>query len=481
MGLEALLVVLVLTLLGIVALLSRRPSQTELRLVREGADELRKRAAVAEQARDVNAARLGEVERELADRSARLEDKRAAATLLATQLEAATRELRAQESELATLRESLAQTQRQSDEKLELLQGAKEQLSTEFKLVASAILEKQSEAFTLSNKVQLDGLLNPLREKLGEFQLGLTNAHLESTRERATLAEQIRALTESSSTMSQETLNLTRALKGDSQKRGAWGELVLSKILEGSGLREGTEYTTQVSHTSTDGGRLRPDAVVMLPGDPNGQNQRQIIVDSKLSLVAFEAFTSAVDDAERDEHLARHVDAMRVHIKALSSKEYQRLIDGGLDYVIMFVPIEGALAAALQAEPTLTTFALEHQVMIATPTTLMLALRTVHNVWQVERRTRNAEEIAERAGKVYDKLVGFLGDLSKVGSRLGQARAAFDDAMQKLSTGQGNVLGQVEQLKEMGARTTKSIPVELLAPSELAEGARRNEVEPSGT
>ena len=232
--------------------------------------------------------------------------------------------------------------------------------------------------------------------------------------------------------------------------------MILGSILERSGLREGEEYVVQQSHATDDGQRVRPDVVINLPG---GQ---KIVVDSKVSLVAFDSYVNAETDAERKLSLADHLASMRSHIRTLAGKEYHSVAGGQLDYVIMFVPIEGSLAVALQAEPGLTGFAVENSVAIATPTTLMIALRTVANVWQVERRNRNAEAIAARAGHLYDKFVGFVEDMATLGQRLIQARTSYDNALGKLSAGRGNLVHQVEQLKVMGAKTSKSLPANLL-------------------
>jgi DNA recombination protein RmuC len=405
----------------------------------------------------------GDLESTIAEKSALLTGKTETATKLDEQLkhttlalEAAKKEIADLGARLATLQETLDQERKQAGEKLALLTEAKEQMTGQFKLLADDVMKLHGENFSKQNKEQIDAVLTPLREKLGEFQLGLQTAHTESAKERATLGEQIRQLSESSAKMSTETHNLTRALKGEAQTQGAWGEMILGSILERSGLREGEEYVVQQSHATDEGQRLRPDVVVNLPG---GQ---RIVIDSKVSLVAFEAHVNAETDAERAATLSRHVTSMRSHIRELTRKEYHSAAGSQLDYVMMFIPIEGALAVALQAEPNLTAFAVENNVAIATPTTLMIALRTVANVWQVERRNRNAEAIAARAGQLYDKLVGFVEDMAVLGNRLIQARTSYDDAMGKLSSGRGNLVRQVEQLKVLGAKTVKSLPAALL-------------------
>jgi DNA recombination protein RmuC len=365
-------------------------------------------------------------------------------------------------AETSRLREALDQERRQSAEKLDLLKDAKDRLSQEFRLLAHGVMKEQSETFSKQNREQIGNILTPLKESLTAFQQGMSVAHTESTKERATLAEQIRRLTEESSKMTLETGNLTRALKGKSQTQGAWGEMVLKTILERSGLREGEEFSTQQSHSSEEGNRFRPDVIVNLPG---GQ---KIIIDSKVSLSAFHDYVNAEDEAERAAHLARHAQSLRGHIKDLSRKEYHQLDGASVDYVILFVPIEGALGAALLTDPALTTNAIDSNVTIATPTTLMIALRTVANVWQVERRNRNAEAIADRAGKLYEKFAGFLSDMGQLGDRLTNAQKSYSNAMNKLQSGPGNVIRQVEQLKELGARTSKSLALASVDDTDLA-------------
>ena len=437
--------------------------------------ELRKRLQEAEQSGAQLSSRVevlvqerGDLEGKIAEKSAQLNAEIEAAAKLGERLERSTSALEVAQREvldlrtrLAAVQETLEQERKQADERLALLADAKDRMTQEFKLLASDVMQSHGETFSKQNKEQIETILTPLREKLGEFQQGIQLAHTESTKERATLAEQIRQLTESSAKMTTETANLTRALKGEAQTQGAWGEMILASILQRSGLREGEEYLIQQSHATEEGSKVRPDVVVNLPG---GQ---RIVIDSKLSLTAFDSHVNAMTVEERAEALVRHLASMRGHIKTLASKEYHAVVEGQIDYVIMFVPIEGALAAALQGDPNLTAFAVENSVAIATPTTLMIALRTVANVWQVERRNRNAEQIAVRAGRLYDKLVGFVEDMNALGNRLHQARVTYDEAMGKLSSGTGNVLRQVEQLKVLGARTNKSLPTSLLDDGEV--------------
>jgi DNA recombination protein RmuC len=368
--------------------------------------------------------------------------------------------LDAARSETARLEEALAQERRQAEAKLALLTEARARMGDEFKVLAEEIMTRHGDSFSRQNKEQITGILAPLRDKMAEFQQGLQAALTESMKDRTTLAEQIRSLTASSAAMSTETQNLTRALKGEAQVQGAWGEMILSTILEKSGLREGEEYLAQESLTAGDGSRIRPDVIVNLPGG------EKIIIDSKVSLTAFRDFVNAEGGPARAEALRRHLISMRGHVRQLGAKDYQVAAGSRLDYVLMFVPIEGALAAAVQADPELTSLAAEVNVAIATPTTLMIALRTVANVWKVERRNKHAEAIAARAGLLYDKFCGFAGDLMNLGRHLGQTRSAYDEAMNKLSVGKGNLVTQAEHLKALGAKTSKALPEALLAEQE---------------
>ena len=360
------------------------------------------------------------------------------------------------EKRCAGLEAELTQAHRQADEKLTQMMKVKEEMTGQFRVLAEDVMKRHGESFTQQNKEQMEGLLNPLRHKLTDFQQELQKAHTENAKERASLTEQIKSLSETSGRMTTETLNLTRALKGETRTQGAWGEMILDTILERSGLREGYEYVTQDSHTTEDGRRQRLDVLIKYP------DNKHIIVDSKVSLRDFEAYVNAETDAARQSHIKAHARCLRAHVKLLSEKAYQKLTDGGLDYVIMFVPSEGAVAAALGEDPELTGYAAGMNVAIVTPTTLMIALRTIANVWNVENRNRHAEQIADRAGKLYDKFVGFVEDMQKLGGQLDTAHATYGKAMGKLSSGPGNLVRQTETIKKMGAKATKALPPALL-------------------
>ncbi len=347
------------------------------------------------------------------------------------------------------------------EQRLVDLREAKEQMRLEFNEIAGQLMKTHGETFKEQNKDQISNLLTPFKKQIEKFEKQVFESNRDSRDQHVRLSKHIETLTEQSALASQETQNLTRALKGNVQMQGAWGEMVLETILKRSGLREGEEYTSQQSHTSDDGSRLRTDYIVHLP------NGEKIVIDAKVSLKDFEAFVNADDDAMRATRLSGHVSSVKGHIKKLADKEYHSTAGSELDFVIMFMPIEAALGAALQQDGEIGFFAADNKVAIATPTTLTIALKTIASIWRVERQNRNAAEIAQRAGKLYDKFVGFLGDMNIIGDRLRQADVAYNGALKKLSEGRGNLVGQVEQLKGMGAKTNKSIPAEFLDDAQL--------------
>lgn len=349
------------------------------------------------------------------------------------------------EAAKATLETRLIEQARNNEAAEKRNAQALEEMTQRFKAISGEILTQHGETFSRQNREQVDLLLKPLREKITQFHEGLL-------KDRAEMGERIKALAESNLQITTEAHNLTRALKGSAQAQGAWGEMILSTILERSGLREGEQYRMQQSHTAEGGGRLRTDVEILMP------NEDVLIIDSKVSLTAFETYTNASEDHDRQASLKAHIDSIRTHIRTLSDKEYQRHTGSGLDYVVMFVPIEAALGAAVAADRDLIEFGITRGVMLTTPTTLMTILRTVRNLWDVEKRHQNAEEIASRAGKLYDKVEGFLANMDKIETYLDRAKQSYSDARSQLSEGPGNVLRQVEMLRELGAKTNKQLP-----------------------
>lgn len=333
------------------------------------------------------------------------------------------------------------------------LRALPEALGDRFRALAEETLRTQGETFGRVNRERVEALLRPMREQVEGFQGELRAAHANADTERKLLKQEIERLSRSSQAISAEATALARALRGDKQRQGAWGEMLLERILEESGLREGLHYERQASARDEAGRLLRPDIVVRLPGD------RRLVIDSKVSLNAYADATAAETEEQAQRHLAAHVAAVRAHVEALSRKDYAAAVGGSVDYVMMFMPVESALGAAWRQGDDLAAHAIERRIAIVTPTTLLTVLRTVQHVWAVEARNANAERIAERAGHLYDKVKGFVDDMSAIGAALERAQASYDGAMGKLSTGRGNVLGQVEKLKRLGARTGKTIGV----------------------
>ncbi|MFM8501399.1 MAG: DNA recombination protein RmuC, partial [Fluviibacter sp.] len=366
-------------------------------------------------------------------------------------------QLNALNAQVATLTMQLTQERNQSNEKLALLQSAREELTHQFKNLANDILEEKSKRFSEQNQQSLGQLLDPLKTKLQEFQGKVEQVYVQEGKDRSALAEQVRQLMELNKTVSQEANNLTKALKGSNKTQGNWGELVLERVLESSGLRKGEEYDVQESHTLEDGRRLQPDVVVHLPDD------RHLVIDAKATLIAYEDYANAEDDKHRDAALKRHLDAVRSHIKGLSDKNYQDLYGlKSLDFVLMFVPIEPAFMLAVTHDRELYMDAWNKNVLLVSPSTLLFVVRTVANLWRQEAQTRNAQDIAKRGAELYDKLAGFVEDMESLGTRLNQAQKDYDGAINKLSTGRGNVIRQAEMLKKLGVKPSKSLPAPMV-------------------
>ncbi|MEY4496440.1 MAG: hypothetical protein RL744_1504 [Pseudomonadota bacterium] len=344
--------------------------------------------------------------------------------------------------------------------RIESLNEAKEALTSQFKNLANEILEDKSKRFTEQNVANLDALLKPLQTKLSEFKEQVNTSYGNEARERFALKSEIERLANLNLRMSDETRSLTQALKGDSKVQGNWGELVLESILESSGLRKGEEYLVQDSHTQTDGSRLQPDVVVKLP------EGRSLVVDSKVSITAYSRHAEATDPTVSEQELAAHIQSLRQHIQGLSSKNYSSLYGiGSVDFVLMFVPIEPAFLLALKTAPNLYQEALAKNIVLVCPSTLMATLRTVAHLWRQDHQNRNALEIAKQCGTLYDKFVGFVDDLEKLGQRLDQAQTSYHDAFNKLKSGKGNLIRTAERVRELGVKPSKNIPAPLIESS----------------
>ncbi len=337
------------------------------------------------------------------------------------------------------------------------LEELQTRMTTEFENIANRLLSQRGKELQEQQSEKLGTILKPLQERIVEFQTQVRDAYEKEGRERFALKDQIEKLVTQNTRLTQEADNLTKALKGDSQSQGAWGEMILEKLLDSSGLIKGQEYSMQESTTLSDGSRLRPDAVIMLP------DNKHLIIDAKVSLLHYERYASSNDPDERDKFLKQHVDSMRTHAKGLSEKNYTKLYGmDSVDFVLMFVPIEPAFLSALRDRPEIFQEAYDRQVVMVTHSTLMATLRTIHGIWKNERIARNHMKIAERAGALYDKFQGFTEDLGRIGKSVNDAQKSYEAAVGKLSEGPGNLIRQVEKLKELGAKTNKTIHPKLL-------------------
>ncbi|WP_141056204.1 DNA recombination protein RmuC [Tepidiphilus succinatimandens] len=365
----------------------------------------------------------------------------------------------------AALAQELEAERRAAAEKLRLLEDARQQLTEQFKNLANDILEEKSRRFTEQNQNELGALLEPLKLRLTEFQRKVEEAYVTEGKDRTALAEQVRQLMALNQTLSREARQLTEALKGSSKTQGTWGELVLERVLEASGLRRGEEYEVQVAHTDGEGRRLQPDVVIRLP------EGRHLVIDAKVSLNAYEAYVAAENDGERQGALKRHLDSVRTHMKGLSQKRYEQLYGvSSLDFVLLFVPIEPAFMLAVTHDKELFMDAWQRNVLLVSPSTLLFVVRTVAHLWRQEQQNRNAQEIAKRGAELYDKLAGFVTDLQALGQRLEQARSEYDKAMAKLVAGRGNLLHRAESLKALGVKPGKNLPLGLLGEDPEADG-----------
>ena len=349
---------------------------------------------------------------------------------------------------------------RQSADKLSTLQQsaqeAKAVLSDQFKNLANEILEEKSRRFAEQNQQNLDTLLKPLQEKLTDFRKQVDETYQSEARERFALKQEVEKLAGLNLRMTDETRALTNALKGESKTQGDWGELVLETILENSGLRKGEEYLVQDTQTISDGSRLQPDVVIRLP------ESKHLVIDSKVSITAYTRYMQSDDEEVKVSELNSHVQSIKQHIQGLSAKNYQDLYGvGSIDFVLMFIPFEPAFLAAMRHAPEIYQDALKKNIVIVCPSTLLATVRTVAHLWRQEQQNRNAQEIARQCAALYDKFVGFVEDLDKVGQRLEQAQISYTDAVGKLKTGRGNLIRTAENVKKLGVKPNKSLPSKL--------------------
>jgi DNA recombination protein RmuC len=445
------------------------------RAEREAHQLTRSELAMERIARDTSAADLQKVSQQLNDlrESSGIETSRLTAELaserevrnsLSTELmsvkvssDTATADANRLATELAELRSRADAERIAAAEKLALLLEAKETLSDQFKSLANDILEEKSKRFSEQNEATLGHLLNPLKTQLSDFKGKVEEVYVQEGKDRSALAEQVRHLVNLNQALSQDAQNLTRALKGDVKMQGNWGELVLERVLEASGLRKGFEYDVQESQTREDGSRAQADVVIRLP------EERSLVVDSKVSLVAYESYVIAQADDDRSQGVRRHLESIRAHIKGLSSKQYQTLYGlRQLDFVLLFVPIEPAFVLAVTNDNELFMDAWNKNVLLVSPSTLLFVVRTVSHLWRQEAQSCNAQEIAKRGAALYDRLCDFVKDLSSVGDKLRAAQESFDSAQKRLSTNNGNVIRQAQMLRDLGVKPTKSLPQSLV-------------------
>lgn len=426
---------------------------SELAQVRERLSQEQSAHASLQQRLHAEQQRLGELQQLLA-----------AAQERNRQLESVPAQLAGREAELSRLRADysaleagVAQERHNFSQQLKLLQEAREELKREFENLANRIFENKHQQFSSNSKTLLETTLDPIRTQLGEFRRKVEEVYEKENVGRSLLAQQVVELQKQANKLGEDAVNLAQALKGNTKTQGNWGEVVLERLLEQSGLQKGREYETQKSFISEDGRRQMPDVIIRLP------ENKDIIIDSKVSLVDYERYCNSDDESERQQYLTAHLQSLRTHIRQLSIKDYEKL-DGvrALDFVFIFIPIEAAFLLALQKEPGLYREAYDRHIILVSPTTLLATLRTVENIWRYENQNKNAEVIAEKAGALHDQFVLLLNSLDGIGAQLDKARDSYDKARKQLHSGRGNLVRRVEELRKLGAKTKKTIARELV-------------------
>ena len=366
-------------------------------------------------------------------------------------------ELQSLREHKAKLETSLEMEKIQHTKDLAFLNESKDKMGEAFENIANKIFDDKSKKLIDNNKESLSTVLNPLQDKIRQFEKRVEDTYDKESKERFSLAREIKQLQEMNMQISEDAVNLTNALKGDNKAQGSWGEMILETLLENSGLVKGREYEVQVSLQSTEGGKFQPDVVVHLP------ESRDIIIDSKVSLKAWDAYCSTDDVDNKAGFLKQHVQSVRSHVKGLSDKDYQNLRGiSTLDYVFLFMPIDAAYSVAVQNDPSLSQYAFEKNIVFVSPTMLLTTLKLAQNLWRLDQQNQNAVEIAEKAGALYDKFVNFVTDLEDVGAGIDSTKKRYDKAHNKLRSGTGNLIRRVEDLKTLGAKTSKKLEHEAL-------------------
>ncbi|MBO1270203.1 MULTISPECIES: DNA recombination protein RmuC [Shewanella] len=358
------------------------------------------------------------------------------------------------------------------NDKLALLESSESRLKTQFENLANKIFDDKSTKLQSQNAQQMEGFVAPLKQQLEGFRQQISESYSKEQAERFSLKHQLEELKQLNQRMSEDAVNLTRALKGDNKQQGNWGEVILERVLSESGLRAGHEYDIQQDLQNDSGKHFKPDVIVHLP------DEKDVVIDSKMSLLAYERYFNADSDEEKLLAAKEHVNSLRAHIKGLGQKDYQKLHGlKSLDYVLMFIPLEPAFLLALEQEPQLINYALENNIMLVSPTNLLVALRTINNIWRYEYQNQHAQRIARQAGKIYDKLCGFVEDMDKLGRALSSADKCFTGAMGKLTSGRGNLIQQAHQIKQLGAETSKQLDSKLLDKALSSEAESEEKIE----
>ena len=409
----------------------------------------------------VNNAQLGERVQGSERQMQELNQKLAAAE---SEIDGLNRELSEAKSTIRELETRSEEERKAATEKLALLDEAKNKLGNEFKLLANQIFEEKGKAFSEQNRTGIDEILKPMREQLSEFRKRVDDVHLTDSKDRASLKEHLAQLEKLNRQMSEDAIGLTHALKGESKAQGNWGEMILERILETSGLREGHEFLREDSTTIDVNKRLRPDVIVRMPGE------KHIIIDSKVSLTDYERAMGESDTVKRQRHTKALVNSMKAHIKGLSEKHYAQLPGvNSPDYVLMFMPIEGAYMMAIEEDQAIFEAAFEKGVAVVTPSTLYATLKLIEQLWRYERQSENVVKLTERAGLLHDKMASFVESFEDVGARLEQAQKAYDTSLNRIKTGPGNVISQISTLGKLAGKTKKELPKHLTEPAALAD------------
>ena len=362
---------------------------------------------------------------------------------------------------LTEIRTRLDEAEKGYREKEALFKEASDSLKKEFQLLANQIFEHQGQRLRTANTEQLNSVLTPFKDQIKDFKQRVEEVYTTDAKDRASLLTEVRNLQEASERVNREAESLTRALKGDTRVQGSWGEVVLERVLEDSGLRRDHEYLVQTSFRNEGGELKRPDVIIRLPGD------KDVVVDAKVSLAAYEQALAGTDEPTREAAITRHVQSLRTHVRNLAGQDYDRLHGvRSLDFVLLFMPVEAAFTMAMERDPSIFTEAFEKRLVIVSPTTLMMTLRIIDNVWRYEKQSRNAQEIARRAGALYDKVRVILEDMDQLGKSLGTAKRSYDSAYARLVSGKGNLVRQVEQFRELGADVKKALPRDLIEAAE---------------